>query len=69
MHIVQARLDGWPILCYTSYMNTVHTSTATAGEWKAANVYPTVDALAKELGPSRQVVCRELRAGTIPSIR
>lgn len=68
MHVVQVRLDGWQILCYTSYMNTVH-GTATAGEWKAANVYPTVDALAEELGPSRQVVCRELRAGTIPAIR
>jgi hypothetical protein len=40
-------------------MHSVHNGTTMAGEWKA-NVYPTVNTLAEELGPSRQVVCRKL---------
>ena len=49
-------------------MNSVHDHPK-AGDRKTSNVYRTVDDLARELGLSRQVVYRELRAGRIPSIR
>lgn len=49
-------------------MNSVHDQPK-AADRKTSNVYRTVDDLARELGLSRQVVYRELRAGRIPSIR
>ena len=49
-------------------MNSVHDHPK-ADERRTPNVYRTVDDLAVELGLSRQVVYRELRAGRIPSIR
>ena len=49
-------------------MNSVHDHPK-ADDRKTSNVYRTVDDLAVELGLSRQVVYRELRAGRIPSIR
>lgn len=49
-------------------MNSVHDHPK-AADRKTPNVYRTVDDLALELGLSRQVVYRELRAGRIPSIR
>ena len=50
------------------YMNSVHDDGATRSQ-QSGNVYPSVDALADDLGLSRQSTYAALNRGTIPHIR